>query len=1463
VGKQVRCPHCRAVFLATAEKSVERSATEATGKLPAFFPPREQRSLLEFVCAEYPFPLAIAYARLHQEMDRQEPVAAAWQLLDAFQSTLRFCACVAVADLFQAEPRGPVSAELAGRLFKPLSFGDWQTLLEDALRPLREPARQGALEKTGRRLPELFTVFYQAKTGQRTDIARQLFAASPNLVSWRNKVFGHGVFRHDRQVYADEVKAWLPRLEELLRALQLVLSGWVLTGQTPGGESVEWTGSGEVSPAAPHAHQPWGEPLPLRLVGRGELVLGPLLTVQQCSVCSQPAAFFLDGVDRRKAGTFQSHFVEYFAGHAVDRKDWSEILHLAERVPAGFEWERAAYDWQEAGKQVTGLFRRFEDEYRRPQYLLDAIWNFVDGHDSGYIHLVGPGGTGKSYLVQGLQQDGQDRGTPVLAYHILAGALSDYRAFVSELADRAREQLRYRTQEIQTRVARHADLAEQLSEFLGELVRANRLSRLIVAIDGLDELRDPEEPQWPLITDFLPPPSRLPPGCFIVLTARPDLRPRVREKLDQLQKAGQSAFCGLSLQPKSDDNRRLISAYLSERLPESLRSPQIVATVFDRAGGVFLYASHLARGLASGAFKNTATLPEGEQFYPAFLNRLREQAGAEDYEHLYLRALLLLSAARAPLLPEQLRRWGLRADRLPQVFEDLADFLRVVKGRRWHESFNDDGDNRYELAHQTFLRFLRTDPALAQKLRQTHADIAAAIQARHQGRWLELDSRDDADLYDLRYLGAHRAESEKGAADRLSAETVRGPFFAEDEGFLKACFNVGGEASERERSLMAIDLFRQAVDGCRRSVQAGRIEVAYGLAAALASLGDALREQGQLAEAVAACREAVDWFRRLVQVGRANADEALASTLNILGAALEDQGQLSDAVTAIREAIAIRRRLVQAGRTELENDLAGAMNSLGNALVVQGQLDEAVASYREALEIRRRLVAAGRTELEDDLAITSNGLGTAVKLRGQLDWAITCFRETIAIRRRLAQAGKTEADSSLAGPLSNLGAALGERGQLGEAVTSLREASRIYQRLVQAGRMELEHNLATCLSNLGNALRVGGHLAEALTPMREAIAICRRLVQAGRAELEIDLARALNNLGLILESKGQLGEATAALREVISLYRKAVQAGRTDLEGELANALTNLGLALRRQGKPAEAVAADREAVAILCRIIEAGRNDLENDLASALTTLGDALADVGQLDESAKVCREAIAIRRRLLFAGRTELAQELALALNNLGVTMREQRKSGEAVPVYREAIDLYRGLIKAGRADLEPGVARSLCNLGLALGDLGQKVESIAAAREALELYRRLVRAGRTDLENELASALFNLGAVLHNSGQLQEAKGLFAEVAQIDEKLVDRGQTHLFPSLIEDYGLEFSLQTQLCEWQSAAATVRALLQRFDALFPDGRIPAAVHQALSQFLSKISRLDNGGRSSLFTALGQDATRIQRWLS
>jgi hypothetical protein len=100
-----------------------------------------------------PRPLAHTYARLGNVLERDEPIAAAWALRDAWESAVRFVACLGLADLVHAYAHGEKFERALALLFsKPLSLGDWTSLVSTGC--------DGDIKtRTPRLLPELITFY--------------------------------------------------------------------------------------------------------------------------------------------------------------------------------------------------------------------------------------------------------------------------------------------------------------------------------------------------------------------------------------------------------------------------------------------------------------------------------------------------------------------------------------------------------------------------------------------------------------------------------------------------------------------------------------------------------------------------------------------------------------------------------------------------------------------------------------------------------------------------------------------------------------------------------------------------------------------------------------------------------------------------------------------------------------------------------------------------------------------------------------------------------------------------------------------------------------------------------------------------------------------------------------------------------------------------------------------------------
>jgi tetratricopeptide (TPR) repeat protein len=1087
-----------------------------------YFPGRDQRVILHQVVERFPFPIAVTYSRLQDELDRQEPVAAAWQVRDAFEAFLRFTACLAVADALQAGIKSELTSAIAALVLKPqgLSLGDWHSLLEMPLEPLAALARSGRLDEGRRLLPGLLELAFDPRTGKRSALNRRIDGDDHSFVHWRNSVFGHGVFKQDRRWYAG--------------------------------------------------------------------------------------------------------FLEYLGGHDREHVDWDQTRALAGRLPAQFEWVRQEpYNPDLIVEGVRVVFRDFEIDFVRPDYLLDAIWQVVESRPRGYIHLSGPEGVGKAYVVRGLEREGRKRPVPVpvLAHYVQPGQSGDYQTLIVELRERAREQVKNCQQpDLQVKNDSPEVMQNEFADYLRPLMRANRLDNLVVVIDALDELPEPAR-NTPAITDLLPAPDRLPDGCFLVLTSRDPLRPRTRADVERLRRAGGQGFLSLRIDPAADSNRDTLRSYLLDddhlpperrHLPPTLRTASIADAIIDRAGGAFLYVYHLSRALGSGAFAAVDALPEGNRFYPDYLARLRSRVGAALYDEVYLPALLMLTAAYQPVTLRRLHRWGIPRERLAFALLDLSDFLRVHRVRFWHDSLADPDaapENRYEIAHEAFVRFAHDDPELAPRLRATHARLGLAALPAPPATWHDLDPTDDAQLYDLRNALPHLVDAQQDEA----ADAVRS-----DMNYASACWSAGYVAQELARFQIAADLHDRAVNVHRALVEAGRDELA----------------------------------------------NELASTLMNRGVALDSLGRVAEAVGAYDEAIRIRRAMVEAGRDELANDLAAALMNRGNALQRLGRLAEAVGAHDEAIRIRRALVEAGRGELANDLALALMNRGVALRGLGQLAKAVGAYDEAIRILRALVEAGRDELANDLALALVNRGNALQGLGRLAEAVGAHDEAIRIRRAMVEAGRDELANDLAAALMNRGNALQRLGRLAEAVGAHDEAIRILRALVEAGRDELANDLAGALMNRGNALQGLGRLAEAVGAYDEAIRILRALVEAGRDELANDLARALMNKARLLKKQEQWDGALSCFDEAVEWRERCVRAGMKHL----------LGDLL----------KVIRYGMMTRLDL---GRTkEAAADVVRLLDHAAPALQSGETPGAVVKEFEELVQLLRGLSEEKRGQLE---------------------------------------------------------------------------------------------------------------------------------------------------------------------------------
>jgi tetratricopeptide (TPR) repeat protein len=1254
------------------------------------FPSRRERGYLaEF--ETFPWPAVAGYEDVHRWMDQGQAVHAAWQLKDVWEGLLKFLTTLAVADhMANAPADDPRTRKLLDQLLKKggLTDGDWAKLMEMALKdgplPRARVPQLGPLLFQGGKRERLYRLF----TGDKDDFVHDDF------IYWRNRCFGHGVFRKDLRSYATEALHWLRRLHEAFDLCRPMLESLALESDGPNGEILTW---GEKSPLPfYHGHQPAATepPLPpvrVRTPGSEALALTPILSVQLCAVCGHWTAFYLDKYDRDK---HRAQFLDFIEGHSNNHKDleplrtWTTRIAIA-KSPAPVAPEA---DPGEPREPDPGRFRDFQHEFEPPVYLARQVADFLRTHDRGVLALTGPGGVGKSWVTLGLDHAGMlpavlGRAVPILNISMHGPTAPRASEVRTALAEDARRVKRWQ-------VPAWPDGPDPYTRFaawLAALMRANGLGELLVALDGLDDLPADSD-----IPDLWPPASALPPGCYLVLSTRPGVRAAAESGLRRVRSMP-GHFCEARVGPDEPEHRAVLRSYVAKRLARPRPDGQgalpaaWAEPLIDQAGGSFLYAFHYCRALHFGVYTDLAQLPPPAAYYPAFFELLRGRVGDELFHRYYARVLALIAVAREPVGLVHLEAWGLERSRLVVLLDDLADLLRSRR-EPW------DTETLYSLGHDAVRQFLTEDKAWRSRLAGADRRLADLAVRRFGNDWSTVDPFDPVESYLLFHLLDHATGSE-----------LRGRLLA-DTALAGACQEHGltlSKKGEFAASLLGYDMaVRLREDQVQRQ---SRPELRHELARAYVHRGICMTELCRMEETLADYAAAIRLCEELVREGSRELRNCLAWTYTNRGVALADLGRLEEALADHSRAIGLYKELVQCeGRRELRHELARAYTNRGIPMRQLCRLEGALADYAASIGLFEELVhREGRHELRDSLARAYMNRGVPLDILGRPEEALADYEASIGLYGELVRSeGHRELRDSLAVAYLNRSVTLANLGRLEESLADSSICIDLLEDLVRReGRRELRDDLATAHLNRGGALTYLGRPEEALSAYTASISLFEELVRSeGRSELRYLLAMAHMDRGVVLKDLSRVEEALADSGTCISMYEELVQReGRRELSNELAKSHVNQGDILRQFGRLEEALLDYVASIGLYEELVQRdGRSELRNDLAEALVNRGVALADLGCLEEALADCGAAINLREELVQReGHRELAGDLARVYADRANLLLRMGQREKACQLAQEAVSILQSEVnRTGRADLRRGleiaieVARNAC-------------------------------------------------------------------------------------------------------------------------------------------------------------------------
>jgi tetratricopeptide (TPR) repeat protein len=455
---------------------------------------------------------------------------------------------------------------------------------------------------------------------------------------------------------------------------------------------------------------------------------------------------------------------------------------------------------------------------------------------------------------------------------------------------------------------------------------------------------------------------------------------------------------------------------------------------------------------------------------------------------------------------------------------------------------------------------------------------------------------------------------------------------------------------------------------------------------------------------------------------------------------IRDTGPPEKALTPYRRVLALCQELVRADPRSplLRRNEALLHSRIAAVFHVLGRRGDALDS---SLRAKAVLEDALRTwpedeSLEAELAGTYHNLGTTLGGENRVGAGLAAFAQARARYEKLLRGRPDDPDlqAKLAHTHNNLGMLLGNHDRWDEALEAHRKAASLRGQLAHRfpGDRGLQLALAESLWNLGNCSRERGQPGESVKPLAEAQGILERLVRARPHMIPYRVQLGLNSaaLGLGRLAKNDPG-ALDSLEQARQIFQKLTrqQPNSPAHQLRLEKVLRDTARAHSRLGQDIQAVQVFEAASAVADGLARRYPNQPghASRLAAILHSHAETLARLGRLEEARSSVRRAVAHQRRALEKAPKEAREPRQLAghYTLLAAVERALGRPDEAVQATQKRLDLL------------PDDANELYlaarDLGLtAAAPKGEPAARSRAAGLAVDALRRAVAAGFRDAE-----------------------------------------------------------------------------------------------------------------------------------
>ena len=1351
----------------------------------------------------WPGPIAHEYQRLRELLRDEQIVGAIWKLKDVAEILTRFPVCVMACDVIANSTDSKIKAKIRGDLLgKVMTMGSWHSSASEiALYMLKNP-------DTDFLCPSLPALFHEVK-------ANGKFAHSPisklltELTQWRNSAFAHGALRLNLEEFLTDLHKFLPQLHSGLAALSAkkIWNGCTLLADD--GTRLMDAGSVQDQHRKQHrGHEVRRISLRLRS-GERELSLEPYAQLRRCDECHSQDVFLFDWRSTRKNGRDHYRFIDYLAGHHIESPGWREAgmdrevsrMEISANTAAVSEDQvldqNLAFLLPEVEKLLTDC--SVSKHYETPGYLRRRLEKFVRAQAKGVWWLKAPGHVGKSTFIAGIDPKLKahyagnvlDEELCIAAFYIRREYQNGVGQFSEQLYLAINEVLGIRTgpggRPVRQLDIDAADPAAEFSAWLSEFKKAQRLtersSKLLICIDGLDELPLPAAGQRS-IADFLPSPDALPEGVYLALTSRLDnelpawLLPRLGSRL------AQAWLCEVGLHDK--DYVDLMYTYFKKRLAHRVmqeldaypgKAKGDVADLkplFDeslaRSGGRFLYLGYIVDRLADSTLKldDLKNLPAEDQLFEHFLDEIRRLHQGSSLEDYFERVLLHLSAAE--------RAFELDRESLPPVAREKTWLGLPVDVLSRRVDSHPHGQITVKLAYTLY--------TLKPVLNTWRGGIASQTNYR-------LGLKGLAQLIDKRH-GERIVNLHAGLVDGLvgqfgPAQSAGKPGLDEDMQ-LRLRYATAHARIGAAQAMQAIKPYAERIAGMQFDhavvdSEAGRHLSSTRWCSATIGLRESMDEQA-------------DARMPAVSVNQ------LAKAYTNRGVARLSNGDAAGALTDCSEAIALRQSLQERRSKECEyefsNDLATTFKNRGNAYLGLGDFTNAVADYDAAIVIRETMREQLGEEwspgFSNDLAMVYMNRGSARKYAGDLEGAANDYNAAIlqreALRNQHDEDWPPEFASGLALAYMNRGTTHDDAAMAiadTSAAVDLHEMLR--KQLGSKWPPKFASDLALAYVNRGIFREASGDSVRAAMDFGAAIAIGITLSEQLGSEWSPSyansLASAYASRGSSSDSEGAVADYDAAIAIREKLRQEMGERWPPKFADSLASNCRSRGDARKSNGDHVGAVVDYDAAIAIREMLRGKMGNNWTPEFANGLASVhinrgvtrksnGDPVGAVADYDAAIEIHEK---LRQQMGEKWTQEFAESLALAYANRGITRKSNSDLVGAIADYDVAIVIREKLHQQMGQKWLPKFANGLASTYLSRGNVrksnddptGAVTDYDAAIVIQEKLRQEMGQKWTPEFADDLALAYANRGITRKSNGNPAGALADCDAAIAIREKL----------------------------------------------------------------------------------------------